>query len=303
MDLTAGDEARPRAGIAAASTGVVLWGALVVLTKLAEETNGLVLGFHRIWVGALGTVVVLAAFGQRLTWRTIRLAWVGGVLFAADIVLFFSALKLTTVANATIVGAFQPAILLYVGHRRFGEAMNRRLVALTAVAIVGAALVAIGSHDASGRWSPGGDLLAIGAVITWSGYFVASKQARAELGSLEYVSAFLVVAAIVVAPVALLFGGSLAVEGRTWSIIVVLALGSGLVGHFLINWAHNHIPLYLVSLLTLTLPVVSAISAAIVLDERIVPLQVAGMAVVLLALTAVIVRTESPDQRVATTSR
>jgi drug/metabolite transporter (DMT)-like permease len=296
-------EKRPMAGVAAAGTGVMLWGALVVLTKLADETNGLVLGFHRIWVGALGTVVVLALFGQRLTWRTLRLSWLGGVLFAADIVLFFSALKLTTVANATIVGAFQPAILLYVGHRHFGEAMTRRLVALTAIAILGAGLVALGSHDASGRWSPVGDLLAIGAVLCWSGYFAASKQARVELGSLEYVAAFLVVATIVITPVALLFGGSLAVEASTWWIILVVALGSGLVGHFLMNWAHNHIPLYLSSLMTLTLPAVAAVSAAIVLGERIVPLQVAGMAVVLIALTAVIVRIDVPTGQTPATTR
>jgi drug/metabolite transporter (DMT)-like permease len=303
VDVTAPDR-RPIAGAAAAGTGVVLWGALVVLTKLADETNGLVLGYHRIWVGALGTVVVLALFGGRVTWRTLRLSWLGGVLFAADIVFFFTALKLTTVANATIVGAFQPAILLYVGHRHFGEAMTRRLVALTAVAIMGAVLVAIGSREASGQWSPFGDLLAIGALLTWSGYFAASKSARTQLGSLEYVAGFLVVATVAVTPLAVLFGGSLAVEPSTWWIILVVALGSGLVGHFLMNWAHNHIPLYLSSLMTLTLPAVAAVSAAIVLGERIVPLQVAGMAVVLLALTAVIVRIDVPAaQAEATTSR
>jgi drug/metabolite transporter (DMT)-like permease len=274
---------------------VVLWGSLVVLVKTGEETNGLVIGFHRLWVGAAGTALValvLGRFPDRVAFRT---SWVGGVLFGADIVLFFSAIKITTVANATIVGALQPVILLYVGARQFGERVTGALIALTLVAVAGTALVALGSAEATGGWEPVGDLLALGALLTWSGYFVASKRARQTLSTLEYLTAFLIVASIVVAPVAILFGGGLAVSADTWTVIVVLALGSGTAGHFLMNWSHGHIPLYLSSLLTLSLPAVSAITAALVLDEPLVGLQVVGIAVVILALAAVVRRSE-PDE-------
>ena len=60
------------------------------------------------------------------------------MLFGLDIIFFFSAIKLTTVANATIVGALQPALLLYVGARWFGEQVNTALIGLTVVAITGA---------------------------------------------------------------------------------------------------------------------------------------------------------------------
>jgi drug/metabolite transporter (DMT)-like permease len=287
---------RPLAGAAAALGGVVLWGSLVVLVKTGEETNGLVIGFHRIWVGALGVALVALAVGRFPDRRAFRLSLAGGLLFAADIVLFFSAIKLTTVANATIVGALQPMILLYVGARQFGERITGGLVVLTAIAVGGAALVAVGSADATGGWSPLGDLLAVAALATWAGYFAASKQARRSLGTLEYLTAFLVIAAVCVAPVAVAFGGGLAVDGETWAVILVLALGSGAVGHFLMNWSHGHIPLYLASLLTLSLPAVSAVSAALFLGEPLIGLQVMGIAVVVGALAVVVHRTEAPDE-------
>jgi drug/metabolite transporter (DMT)-like permease len=288
----AAEGTRPVAGTAAALTGVALWGSLVVLVKTGEETNGLVIGFHRIWVGAVAVAIVAFFAGQFPTRAAIRTSIPGGLLFGADIVFFFSAIKLTTVANATIVGALQPVILLYVGSRHFGERVTRNLVLVTVVAVAGAALVAIGSAGATGEWNLFGDLLAIGALITWSGYFAASKQARQTLPTLQYLASFLLVAAVAVAPVALVFGGGLAVEADTWAVIFVLALGSGAIGHFLMNWSHGHIPLYLTSLLTLSLPAVSAVSAALFLDEPLVALQVIGITIVIVALGVVVRRTD-----------
>ncbi|MEL7210431.1 MAG: DMT family transporter, partial [Actinomycetota bacterium] len=281
------------AGTLAALTGVMLWGSLVILVKTGEETNGLVIGFHRIWIGAVGVSLVALAMGRFPDRRAFRVSLPGALFFAADIVFFFSALKLTTVANATIVGALQPVILLYVGSREFGEKVTRGLIALTVLAVFGVVLVAIGSADATGGWSPLGDLLAIGALVTWSGYFAASKRARQTLDTLEYLSALLILAAAVVAPIAVVFGGGLAVTAETWVVVVVLALGSGAVGHFLMNWSHAHIPLYLTSLLTLSLPAVSAISAAVFLGEPLIGLQVAGIAVVVAATGTSVRRTTS----------
>jgi drug/metabolite transporter (DMT)-like permease len=288
---TAATDRRPVAGVAAALTGVVLWGSLVILVKTGEETNGLVMGFHRIWVGALGVSVVALALGQFPDRTAFRTSVPGGLLFAADIVLFFSAIKLTTVANATIVGALQPVILLYVGARQFGERITRALIVLTVIAVSGAALVAIGSAEATGEWNPLGDFLALAALATWAGYFAASKQARQSLGTLEYLTAFLLIAMVVVAPVALVFGGGLGVERETWVVILVLALGSGAAGHFLMNWSHGHIPLHLSSMLTLSLPAVSAVSAALVLGEPLIGLQILGIAIVVGALAVVVRRT------------
>jgi drug/metabolite transporter (DMT)-like permease len=293
---------RPRAGLLAALTGVVLWGSLVILVKTGDETNGLVIGFHRIWVGALGVSTVALVAGRFPDRRAFRTSLLGGLLFAADIVLFFSAIKLTTVANATIIGALQPVILLYVGARQFGERVTRALIGLTVVAIGGAALVAAGSAEATGEWSPLGDALAVVTLLTWAGYFAASKQARASLDTLEYLTAVLVIAALAIAPIAVAFGGGLAVDGDTWVVVVVLALGSGAVGHFLMNWSHGHIPLYMSSLLTLSLPAVSAVSAALILDEPLIAPQIAGIAVVVAALAVVVWRTEMPAEHLPATA-
>jgi len=95
---------RPMAGVLAAATGVILWGCLVPLAKAADDVNGIVLGFHRLWIGSLAVLGVFYGTGGRLSKAGLRTSFWGGLLFGLDIIFFFSALKLTTVANATIVG-------------------------------------------------------------------------------------------------------------------------------------------------------------------------------------------------------
>ena len=69
-----------------------------------------------------------------------------------------------------------------------------------------------------------------------------------------------------------------------------MAVGSGGVGHLLINWAHDHVELTVMSLLTLAVPVFAVASAAIFLDEGVTWVQVFGMLIVIGALSVVAVR-------------
>lgn len=287
-------ERRPVAGAVAVLVAVSIWGGMAVVVRHVDAIDGLVLGFHRLWIGTIATVALFYARRGRLTWRSLRLAAPGGIAFGIDIVLFFSALKHTTVANATVVGALQPLLVFFVAGRLFGEEVTRRLVVCSVVAIGGVAVVVYGSAGVP-VWSLGGDLLAIAALLAWTWYFVASKQVRNHLQPLEYLAGLLLVATATIAPVALLSGQRLEPGGTSaWVWIAVLAVGSGGIGHLLLNWAHGHVELAVMSLLTLAVPVVAVTSAALFLDEPLRWAQAAGMAIVLVALGVVAVQTARP---------
>jgi drug/metabolite transporter (DMT)-like permease len=268
---------------------VLVWGTSSVLIKEVPELDAAAVATYRLWVGALTVTGVFLVTGGRLSVRLLRLSFWGGVAFWADIVLFFSALQRTTVAAATVIGALQPLLLLLVAGPLFGERARWSQAAWGALAIGGAAVVVLGHGDraagsASGNW------LAVAALLAWTAYFVASKRARAELTSLEYLCGLSIVAAVLAIPTPALLGISLGSPGgKAWGIIVTIALVNGALGHFLMNWAHAHVPLVVTSLLTLAVPVVAAGMAALVLDEELVALQVGGMFVVVGALAVVAV--------------
>jgi drug/metabolite transporter (DMT)-like permease len=282
------------AGIAAILVAVVAWGATTVIPPSIESVGGIAISFHRLWMFAVGATVILLLRGGRLSLRLLRLSLAGGLAFGLDVILFFSALKHTTVANATVVGALQPVLVFCFVGPLFGERVRARTVVWSGVAIAGVALVVFGSTDVP-SWSPFGDLLAVAALFAFTWYFVASKQARTQLASFEYLTGMTVVAAVALVPVALLSGQRLAISsGGDWLLIALLGIVSGGIGHLAVNWAHAHVDLSLLSLLMLGIPVVAALSAAVFLDQPVTLGQGLGMAVVVFALGMVVAREPAP---------
>src|SRR4051795_5123911 len=287
------------AGTLGALVAVVMWGGASVLAKSADHVDGLTLAFHRLWVGALAMLVIFTLRGGRLRLRLLWAALPAGVAFAGDIGLFFTAVKHTTVANATMISALQPALVLFVAGPLFGERVRASDVGWTAVALLGVVVVVFGSATTP-SWSAFGDVLAVLCLFAWTAYFIFGKQARAHLDAVEFVTAMSVVAFAALAVVALGSRHDLAVpDGGTWAVILALGLGTGGIGHFLINWAHGHAPLVLTSLLTLVIPVIAMAGAAVFLDEDVVAAQVVGAVVVLGALTIVVRRREPREELLA----
>lgn len=277
-------------GTTAVIAAVTLMGIGSVVAK-AAEIDGPILALHRAWGAAAVYVGLFLLFGGRITVAALRAAAPGGLFFGAQLALFFSAIQLTTVANATMLIALQPVAVLLFFSKRFGETVTRRELVLSGVALAGVGLVVFGSTN-SPSWSPAGDLLAIGALGTWTFYFVNSKQARKTLGAFEYQGLSLLFSAAIMLPVSLLFSGTVDVgEGKWWWVPAMVAIPG--TGHLAMNWAHPRVPLSLVSELTLFSPVVSVALAALVLEGESVNLtQLTGMAVVLGAL-AILVRRNS----------
>jgi drug/metabolite transporter (DMT)-like permease len=216
----------------------------------------------------------------------------GGLAFGLNISLFFTAVKLTSVTDATIITALQPALLLTVVNRLFGERVTWGVIGGTIVAFGGTALVVLGPGGVE-RHALVGDVLAVGALLSWAWYFVASKQVRRQMATLEYQAAMTIIAALVVTPVALINGGRLVGEWSTWGWVILLATVPG-GGHLLMNWAHAHVRLTITSLLNLATPVLAMAGAALLIHERVTWLQIVGTAIVIGALAAVVINQRQP---------
>jgi drug/metabolite transporter (DMT)-like permease len=268
---------------------VVTWGIVSPLLK-AASVGGEALAFYRLWIGALALLAIM-----RVLRRPIRSAFwpwglCAGALFGVNLICFVSSVKITTVANATLIGALQPAIVLVVAGPLFGERVTRRDIACVAVAIAGVGLV-IAASAGTPEWHPVGDLLAVVAVLSFTAYFLLTKRVRTTGGTLEYMTIVHLVAAIVVTPAVFVrpeeLGG---LDLRDLLTILFFALVSGTLGQVVIGWAHRYVDVSLSSLMLLGVPVVATIAAWAMLDEQLGPVQVAGAAVTIAAIGAMLWR-------------
>lgn len=291
------------AGIAASVAAVTGWG--VGNSIIASiDLPSLAIAFWRLAFATALYVPALYLRGGRLRRESFRFGWLGGTAYGTDVALFFIAVHLTSVANATTINALQPLVVMGFAAVMFGERVRPRQVGAAVAATVGVALVAFGAAR-SGSGDLRGDLVAVAALFAWAWYFLASKRARSHLPTLEYLTVMNGIALVVVAPIALLSGslGSVAADlgdGRwLWILAVVAVPGSG---HLLINWAHGHTMLVTISLLTLAMPVISTVTAAVFLDQRVVAVQGIGIAVVLASLAFVILGESMPAGAVPASS-
>jgi drug/metabolite transporter (DMT)-like permease len=280
-------------GVAAVSSGVLLWAASTVIVK-SSDVSGTTFAVCRLWIGVAALWLVGLATGHRPTREVWRATLVPGVLFAANIALFFEALQRSTVANVTLITSIQPALVFVVAGRLFGERITSWDVGWTAASLAGIGLVVAGSASEPG-WHPSGDVFALLAILIWTVFFLASKRIRTTTGTIEYFTAVLGVAAVALTP-AMIFGGGSFIDpsARDWLLIVIVAIGPGTAGHLLVTWAHKHVDVSLSSVIGVAQPVLAASGAALFLGEDLVLLQVVGGIITIVAVISIVRRRRLP---------
>ena len=275
-------------GLPAAALAMVGWAASGVISKGITELGALAVVFWRMWIYTAIVLVFMWLRGSPLRGRSIRISLRGGLALGADIMLFFVSIRLTTVANATVIGSCQPIFMMLMAGRLFGERPRRVDWALAAMAIAGVGIVMFGS---SGRpeWSLGGDILSVVTLVAWTLYFVFSKLSRRQIDSVQYTGATALIAALLATPFAVGSGQVFDMPSPTaWLWLVILSIGPGFTSHMLMNWALGHIPAWVGSTMTLAIPVTSTLMAWAFLDERVVALQFLGMGLVILTLGVIV---------------
>lgn len=288
-------------GLGAAAIAVTAWGASSVAAKFLEM-GALPIATYRFMTYFVIIGLWRAIRKRGLSWHAIKHSIPGGILLAADVAFFFTAVKLTAVVNATIIGALQPLLLTAYGVRFLGERVRRSDLILGMVALAGVVVIMLAGSN-SGDANIWGDLAAVGALLCWSAYFVFAKRANGVVSPTDYTLAAALIVAIVNAPLALAFGQSMAwPSANDWLWLLGMALGAGLLGHNLMNWALVRVPLWLGSTFTLLVPVVSSAIAWVFLDEPLNALQILGMAVTLVAIGALVRAQSIPPAEPATPS-
>lgn len=283
-----------RAGLFAVAAAVSAWGSTGVIIKVIDM-NAIAIAAWRFSIYAVLMTAVLFARGNRLTRHLLLTSLPGGALLAADVMLFFVAVRTTNVVNATTIGAMQPIVIAAYATRFMGEKIGRRDIAAAAVAIVGV-IVVISQSSGTPEWSGAGDLAAVGALFAWSGYFIVAKRTAGKLTPHEFTTGTAWWVGIFAFVVGLVAGQDMSAPAPSDALpLGALILVGGVIGHSLMNWGIPRLPVWLASTMTLMIPIVASLAAWIFLGEALTAPQLVAMAVVIGALWVVVVtQTKTP---------
>ena len=275
--------------LAAASVAVLIWGVGPLFVQ-ATGLPGITVATYRLWFAIPVMYVILRIGGGRLTWPIIKVAAPAGALFAVDIGLGFSSFNHTSIANATLIGALTPVLVLLFAGRMFGDHLRRIDFLWFGLALAGTGIVVFGGSS-TGSNSFFGDALAAGSLLAWTAYFLYVKRSRVDgVPAFAFMTAVVVTGALALTPYALFAADPVtAFHGTDWLWLFCLILGPGAIGHGSMTWATRYINVNVTSLMTLAGPVVSTVGAYWWFSQSIAAAQLAGGALVLFAIAMVLV--------------
>jgi drug/metabolite transporter (DMT)-like permease len=302
--------------MAALVVAVLAVSTSAVLVRWSEAPS-LVKAFYRV----LFTTLVLAPFAftrygaqlRSLSRRDLLVAAVSGVALAFHFGAWFESLRWTSVAASVTLVQSQPVFVAVGAALLLDERVGRTKTAGIAVALGGMVVMSLGdllTGTASGPRPLYGNALAVAGALMVAVYYLAGRSLRQRVALVPYVVVvYGVCAATLFCLVALetvvggagagsLGGALFGHPPREWVLFVAMALGPGVFGHTVINWALAHLESAVVSVSLLGEPLGSTVLALALLPGE-VPgrYTVAGGAVVLagIYLTARARATDPPD--------
>ena len=274
----------------AAVLGAMVIATSAILVRLADVAPSTAAFFRCAYAVPVLAIIALSEkrrFGA-LDRRTIRLAALAGLFFAADLVLWHHSIAQVGAGLATVLGNTQVVIVPFFAWLLLREPVGRQIAIAVILVMTGVVLISglFGAAEAYGR-NPGlGVLFGVGTGFAYAGFILVQRQANRDLrrpgGPLLYATA---VAALASLGAGLPLGEiHLAPTWPAHGWLLVLALGVQVGGWLLISVGLPRLPAAVTSVLLTVQPVGSVLMGQLLLDERPSLVQLSGVALILVGL-------------------
>ena len=269
--------------------GALLISAAPVLVRFADSAPAA----SAFWRLTLATPLMLLPFltrssgpahgtgGSALAWS---LALLTGVFFAADLLLFHTALGLTSIASSTLIVNAAPVLLPLLVWLLEGRRPGLAAFGALLLAVIGVVVLAFGRLDRSNA-DVSGDLLAMAAGGAYAVYLWLVRRARTVLSTGAVMAAGNAVGAACLAIVLVVEGASPWPGSWTGALAILgLAMLGQVLGQGLIARGLGKAPPDAAGALLLLPPVATTVLGWLALGETLAALQVGGAILVLVAV-------------------
>lgn len=241
------------------------------------------------WRVALALIPLLAfSIGKRpaegtapLRLRDYAILVLPGIILSVDLAAWHLSIRMTSVANATLLANLAPVFVTIIGWILFRSAVSRMFLLGLVTAIAGVVTLK-GGPAALGNGDLRGDAVALVAAMFYAGYILSIGRLRSRFDTLRIMLWSSASAALCLLPVVLYAEGTLFPStAYGWAILFGLAFVSHAGGQVAIAYALAYLPAAFSSLTLLLQPVVAAVLAWLLLGEGIGAMQAVGGVIVL----------------------
>ena len=245
---------------------------IIALYRLIMTT-----GIAGMWEG-----LSLPAKVSALSQKDFLLILFSGVFLALHLAFWISSLSYTSISSSVLFTNLQVIFVLIFSLLLLHEKVNRAVTAGIAIAVAGSCLVAAGDLQ-HGRLA--GDMMALVSGAFVAVYYITGRYIRARVDTMTYTFVVSGVASLVL--LLTCFGKGLAFSGYRpvdWVLFFLMALGPGIGGHAVFNWALKYVKAPLVSVSILGESVGASILGYLVFKEALPWYQLTGGTLILIGI-------------------
>ena len=279
--------------IAAILLSVVFWGYSFVSTKIVlNEMPPITIAFFRQIIAAV-VLIIFLLIKKLFVKMPIRDVFLLAASSLFGIVFYFLfeniGLKYTTASNASIIVAAVPIFTLVTESLFYRFKVTKRLIGCVIISIVGVVMVIFeqGSIDFTSG-STRGNLLLIGAMISWVIYTIICKSLTDKYNGIVITTYQMIAASLLFIPFIIHETGQWqAISTGSLINLLYLALFCSALAYYLYNLAVKGLGATITALFLNLIPVVTIIGGVLILNEHISLLQICGMILITLSLLLV----------------
>jgi drug/metabolite transporter (DMT)-like permease len=212
-----------------------------------------------------------------------------GVILSFHFALWITSLMLTTVASSVILVTFHAVFVGILGYYLLGETLSKKNIAGICIAFLGTAILVYGDFtptegDLLSQEAIIGDILAFLGGIMAGAYILAGRYFRRTRDLITYVFIVYSGCALSLLVMCIVTGTPFYYPPNEFLLFLLMAVGPGIMGHTLYNWALKYVKATVVSVSLLGEPIGSSLLAFILLNETPSSLVVMGGAAILIGI-------------------
>ena len=208
----------------------MLFGTASILIRFLEEIDTFSIAFWRLIIASATLVIILAVLGENLRFssitRNLKDLTILGTFLGLHFIFFASAVKDTTILNATVLVNTAPIFSMLISSFLFKVKPSRLALVGLIISFTGACTIAYAETLPSGFSSNiRGDLEAVLAAVVEGFYLNFGRKTRSNMPILSAMLPIYVIAALIVGVISIPTGHTLAVIPKTELLVPLILLG------------------------------------------------------------------------------
>ena len=241
-----------------------------IIARYLENVSAVAISFWRMSFGAI-ILWIISLFRKQTALKneSLNRTLLAGILLGIHFALFFGAIKLTTIANATFLGTLAPFFTLMIELVIFKRHYKKMVYVGLLVSIIGTILVLMNDFDLSTRYTLG-NIYAILCSLAISISFLIAEKVRNTEGTIEYTRMLYGVAALTIFIIGSFYTPTFIVTQKTEILgFIFLALIPTILGHNIFYYCVKFTTPTIVGTVPLGEPIIASIIAFFLFNELI----------------------------------